>query len=312
MAGDSELFLWLDGEPKPESDAQMKVALFYAVQPDYLKVMRVPLLRGRFLTPEDNEHSPFVIVVDEQFARLYFPGQDPIGRRVHLGILDVVGQIVGVVGHVKQWGLDSDAQSSVQAQFYFPVSQIPDRFMLLVARGVGFLVLTQGSSLAEIGSIRHAAERVNSQVVVYGVETMDGIISDSLANRRFSMVLLGVFAGLALLLSCIGIYGVISYLVGQRTHETGIRMALGASRRDVLRLFLSQSARMALLGVGVGLVVSLALTRLMAKLLFGVSAHDPLTLAGVALLLVGVALLACYFPARRATRVDPITALRYE
>jgi predicted permease len=312
MSGDSELNLWLEGEPKPASQSQMKVALFYAVQPDYLKILRIPLERGRFLTAEDNEHSHFVIVIDDQFAKLYFPGQDPVGRRVNLDLVDTAAEIVGVVGHVKQWGLDSDGQSPVQAQFYFPVSQIPDKFMTLLAGGVGFFVRTSGSPLAEMNSIRHAVNEVNGQVVVFGMESMDGIISDSLASQRFVMILLGIFAGLALLLSCVGIYGVVSYLVAQRTHETGVRMALGARPGDVMRLFLGQAARMALIGIAAGLVAALALTRLMSKLLFGVSAHDPLTLLGVAAILVIVALAACYVPALRATRVDPTTALRYE
>ena len=163
-----------------------------------------------------------------------------------------------------------------------------------------------------MGAIRRAIEKINGEIVVYETRTMDKIISDSLAARRFSMILLGIFAALALVLSCVGIYGVISYLAGQRTHEIGIRMALGAQRNDVLRLILGHGAKMVLIGVGAGIAASLALTRLMAKLLFGVSAYDPLTFLAVACLLVLVALAASYIPARRAMRVDPIVALRYE
>ena len=163
------------------------------------------------------------------------------------------------------------------------------------------MVRTAGSPLAQVGSIRHALEQINSQIVMYNTETMDGIISDSLAARRFSMVLLGIFAALALVMSCVGIYGVISYLAGQRTHEIGVRMALGAERRDVLRMVLGEGAKMALVGVAIGLVAAFGLTRLMANMLFGVSAHDPLTFAGVAGVLTLVALAACYIPARRAT-----------
>lgn len=312
MAGDSELPFWLDGEVRPANESEMKSALFYAVQPDYLKVMEIPLERGRFLTPADNEHSPFVIVIDEQFARLVFGNRNPIGQRVHFDVLGRAAEIVGVVGHVKQWGLDADLAAPVQAQFYFPLSQVPDRFLPLLVNGTGVVVRTQGSPLAAVGSIRDGLAQVNGQVVSYDTRTMEGIISNSLAARRFSMILLDVFAGLALLLASVGIYGVISYLVGQRTHEMGIRMALGAQRGDVLRLILGQGAKMALAGVGIGLLAALGLTRLMAKLLFGVTAHDPLSFLAVAALLVMVALMACYLPARRATRVHPGTALRYE
>jgi putative ABC transport system permease protein len=171
---------------------------------------------------------------------------------------------------------------------------------------------TQRSLGIEMVPIRQALEKVNSEIVVYDTETMDSIISDSLAARRFSMILLGIFAALALVLSCVGIYGVISYLVGQRTHEIGIRIALGGQQSDVLRLILGRGAKMAAIGVALGIAGSLALTRLMAKLLFGVSAYDPLTFLTVAALLFMVALVACYIPARRAMRVDPLVALRYE
>lgn len=312
MAGDSELGLWLDNEPKPATMSQMKVSLFYAVQPDYLRAMGIPLIRGRFLNAQDNEHSPFVIDIDEDFARQYFPGQDPIGRRVNFALMDKSGLIVGVVGHVKQWGLDESSGPPIRAEFYFPISQIPDQFFPLLARGGQFVVRTQGSPDAEMKTIRAALRRVNSGIVVYEVHTLKSIISRSLAARRFSMILLAIFATLALVLSCIGIYGVISYLVGQRTHEIGVRMALGAQPAHVMRLILGQAARMALVGVAIGLAGSLALTRLMNKMLFGVSAYDPFTFAAVAALLIAVALAACYVPARRAMRVDPMIALRYE
>ncbi|MBV8136167.1 MAG: FtsX-like permease family protein, partial [Deltaproteobacteria bacterium] len=169
-----------------------------------------------------------------------------------------------------------------------------------------------GSPSVAMGPIRQALGKINPEIVIYNDETLDGIISDSLAARRFSMILLGIFAALALVLACVGIFGVISYLVGQHTHEIGIRIALGGQRRDVLRLILGRGVQMALIGVTVGIAGSLVLTRLMAKLLFGVSAYDPLTFLAVATLLILVALAACYIPARRAMRVDPIVALRHE
>ncbi len=312
MAGDSELPFWIDGQLKPATEAEMKTSLLYIVEPGYRKAMGISLQRGRFIAPLDNEHSPAVIVIDEQFAQLYFAGQNPIGRHVNMPLFSRPAEIVGVVGHIKQWGLAEDSHSPVRAQFYMPASQIPDQFTPLMARGGSFVVRTEGAPETEVSAIRRALEKVNREIVVYDVRTMNRIISDSLAARRFSMVLLGAFAMLALILSCVGIYGVISYLAGQRTHEIGVRMALGAKRMDVLRLVLGRGAKMALIGVAVGLAASFALTRLMAKMLFGVSAYDPLTFFGVACLLIVVALTASYIPARRAMRVDPLIALRYE
>jgi len=312
LQSNPEVPYWLEGQPKPSSQAAMKLALFYLIQPEYLQVMKVPLKRGRFLSPQDSEHSPPVVVIDDEFARLAFGRQDPIGRHVNFAILNITAEIVGVVGHVKQWGLDTDSTGPIQAQCYLQLSQLPDKLMSLAATGIGVAVRTAGSPLALVSSIRHALGQINSQMVLCDAETMDGIISGSLAARRFSMILLGIFAALALVMSCVGIYGVISYLAGQRTHEIGIRMALGAERRDVLRMVLGEGVKMALAGVAIGLVAAFGLTRLMASMLFGVTAHDPLSFAAVAGLLILVALAACSIPARRATKVDPMVALRHE
>lgn len=312
MQGDSELPFWKEGQAKPATQDDMTQALFYLVEPEYLKAMGTPLLRGRFFTEQENEHAAPVVVIDEVFARKYFPNEDPIGKRINLAILDSQPEIIGVAGHVKHWGLDSDATAAIQAQMYLPFMQIPDRLMPLVAVSIGLVARTQGPPGDEANVIRTTMTKINSNEIVYGVQTMDEVVAGSLADRRFSMILLGVFALLALVLSSIGIYGVISYLVGQRTHEIGIRMALGAQRGDVLKLVLGQGMRMALVGVAIGLAAAIALTRLMSKMLFSVSATDPITLIGVSLLLTFVALFACYIPARRAMRTDPIIALRYE
>jgi len=313
MAEESDMPFWLDGTPKPSNENSMPDALWYVVGPDYLKVMKIPLLRGRFLTAQDDANSPGVCVIDEDFARKYFGNQNPIGKRLDFDDLVYKQlEIVGVVAHVKQFGLDENARSPILEQFYMPALQLPDPVVKAFASATGYVVRTQGSPDAFTGTIRHAVQDFNSNALVFDTVTMDQVISQSLAARRFAMILLAVFAAVALLLSSIGICGVISYVAGQRTHEIGIRLALGAQRRDVLKLVLGQGARMALIGVMVGLAAAAALTRLMKSMLFGVSAIDPLTFGAVALVLFGVALLACYIPARRAMRTDPMVALRYE
>jgi predicted permease len=310
MFGDSEDPFWIVGRPKPQNDNDMVSALWYEVEPDYLKVMGIPLKRGRFFTAQDNESSPLVAVIDESFAEEYFPGQDPIGQSIVDEFVGKPSEIVGVVGHVKHWGLDD--RINLHAQFYIPFPQIPDRFISRAAGSTGVLIRTQREPLAMVDAIRKKVGEMNSQDVVFETHSYEDIISRSLAERWFSMVLLGLFAALALALASVGIYGVISYVVGQRTHEIGIRIALGAQRKDVLALVLGEGTRTALFGVGIGLIAAFGLTRLMVSVLYGVSATDPLTFLAVAALLAAVALLACYIPARRAMRVDPIVALRYE
>jgi predicted permease len=286
--------------------------LFYAVSPDYLKAMKIPLLRGRFLTPEDNEKTVNVIAVDEEFARKFFPNQDPVGKRINLGLFETQPEIVGVVGHVNHWGLGSTGHDNMKAELYLPLDQVPDKFAPLMAKGQTVVLRSRNAPESLTAPLRIATAQFDGQAVVYDFETMERIVSSSIAAQRFSMTLLGIFAALALVLSAIGIYGVISYFVGQRAQEVGIRMALGAQRRDVLWLILGQGARMAVIGVAIGVTASLVLTRLMSSMLYGVRAYDPLTFAGVASLVIAVAVLACYVPAMRATRVDPVTALRYE
>jgi predicted permease len=312
LEGDSEVPFWLDGEAKPAAESEMKKTLFYLTQADYLRVMKIPLQRGRFLTEADNEHAPKVIVIDEQFAKLYFNGQDPIGRRVNLDILNETAEVVGIVGHVKQWGLDRDARASIQAQSYLPLAQLPEALYSILQHGTHVVVRVGAAPLATMDAVRRGLAGVNSRMVIYGTESMSEVISDSLATKRFVMILLGVFASLALLLASVGIYGVISYVVGERTREIGIRMAMGAEAKNVLLMVLGQAGKMVMLGVAAGLLSALALTRLMASMLFGVSPADPLTLLGVTVVLTVVSLLACWIPARRATRVDPLVALRYE
>jgi predicted permease len=312
MIHDSSLPFWIEGRPKPTTDNEMPQAMFYLVEAGFQQAMGTILERGRFVTAQDNENAPVVIDIDDVFARTYFPNEDPVGEHVYLTQFNVQAEIVGVVGHIKQWGLGTDAKSAVEAQFYYPFMQLPEKIMPLVADAVAVVLRTQGDPAAILGPVRRAVYETDPREVIYGVQTLDAVLANSLAARRLSMILLEIFAALALVLSCVGIYGVISYLVSQRTHEIGVRMALGAQRSDVMKLVLTQGAEMALVGMAIGLVTALGLTRLMANELFGVSAYDPLTFGAGAILLALVALLACYIPARRAVRVDPIVALRCE
>lgn len=313
LESEAILPFWREGQPKPPSENQMTRADWYAVGPDYLKAMGIPLKRGRFISTSDTENSAFVVDIDTSFARQYFPREDPVGKRIHLGVINASAQIIGVVGRVRQTGLNESPDRVERVQLYVPLIQLPDKLLPLAAgRGSTFLVRTAGAPGAFAAAIRSASRSFDSQQVLYGFTTVEQIVANSLVTQRFSAILLGGFAGLALLLSALGIYGVISYLVGQRTHEIGVRMALGARRSDVLRLVLRQGVRLAVAGVAIGIVAALALTRLIVKLLYGVGATDPLTFAGVAILLMLVALVACYMPARRAMQVDPMTALRHE
>ena len=310
--GDDEELFWIEGQARPANDKDMNWTLRYTIEPGYLEAMKIPLKRGRFLTPQDNEHSPLVAVIDETFASRYFPHQNPIGKHVNIKGIDKPLEIVGVVGHVKQWGLDADDKETLHAQLYAPFMQGADKEMQQTTGGVDVLLRFDGPEQTVLDSIRHAVTAMNNEQFLFDVQTFDEIISKALAAQRFSIILLGVFAGLALLLASVGIYGVISYVVGERTHEIGIRLALGADRLHILRLILGRGGILAMAGVGLGLISALALTRLMASLLYGVRSTDPLTFAGVAILLTLVALAACYIPARRASKVDPMVALRYE
>jgi predicted permease len=307
LQSEDDLFFWLDDRPRPASNSEMNMALVYRVEPGYLAAMGIPLRQGRFFTEQDNERSQPVVVIDEVFARKYFPNTDPIGRRINLGDDRGALQIVGVVGHVKQWSLDANDRQSLQAQLYEPFRQLSGN-----PSGVGAVVRAEGAGPALLDSIRRVVQSQNSQNVIFGQQTMNEVVADSLARQRFSMILLNAFAVAALLLASLGLYGVISYLVGQRTHELGIRLALGAQRADMLRLVLGHGMKMALAGVALGLIAAFGLTRLLGTLLYGVSATDPATFASIALLLVIIALAACFVPAWRATKVDPLVALRHE
>lgn len=311
MGYDDEITFWLEGQPKPSSENDMNWGIDYIVEPGYRKAMGIPLLRGRFFTEQDNEHSPRVVVVDDVFARKYFPNQDPIGRRIQSELFEPA-QIVGVVGHVKQWGLDADDTQRLRAQFYIPCMQMSDSFIAMQPSGSAVIARSTNARAGLLASIRQAGQQISDELVIFSPQSMDEVIGSSLADRRFSMILLVVFAALAVLLASVGIYGVISYVVGQRTHEIGIRIALGARQPDIMRLILSGAGRLAVIGIVIGLASAIGLTRLMANLLYGVGPNDPLTFIVVPVILIAVAFLASYLPARRATKVDPVVALRYE
>jgi predicted permease len=310
-ADDEQLFL-LEGQEKPANENDMNWAIDYIVGPEYLQAMGIPLQRGRFFSVQDNEKSPLVVVVDDVFAQKYFPHQDPIGKRIQINRFTQLAEIVGVVGHVRQWGLDADDRQTLRSELYIPCMQMPDAFVAMAPSGSTVVVRSDRTSTQLVDAVRHVSAEMSSQQVVFGVQTLDALVAQSLAARRFSMILLTVFASLALLLASIGIYGVISYVVAQRAPEIGLRMALGAQRFDVLRLVVGAGGKLAATGVVVGVAAAWGLTRLMTSLLYGVSAVDPVTFSGVALLLLFAALAACYIPARRAAKVDPMVALRYE
>jgi predicted permease len=313
LQSEDDLFFWIEGEAKPASQSEMKMALVYQAEPDYLTAMGIPLKQGRFFTMQDDERSLPVVVIDEVLAQKYFRNDNPIGKRLFLPGQDNPYLIVGIVGHVKQWSLNSNDDQELQSQLYFPFRSLSDDSL---PGGANMVIRYQGAkdevSPALFASIRQVVERQNNQNIISSPLTMNQVISTSLRSQRFSMTLLASFALVALLLAAIGIYGVVSYLVRQRTHELGLRVALGAQRRDVLELVLGQGMKMTLAGVAIGVVAALILTRLFVKIFYGVTPTDPLTFVCLTLLLIGVALLACLAPAWRATKVDPMSALRDE
>jgi len=318
MTGDWEDGFWADGMARPEHEADLPMAVRYGVDPDYRKLMQIPLLRGRFFNDADTESAPRVVVIDESFARRYFAAQDPIGKHLHF-IQESSGgprtdEIVGVVGHVKQFGLNPDDANSVEAQYYEPFQQAPDGVMHMVATGViGFVRVGEGVDAESLfPTLRRVLRQQDSQTIVDSPHPMQEIVADSIDRQRFAMMLFSFFAAGALLLAGIGIYGVLSYIVGQRTREVGIRMAMGAQKGDVMRAVLRDGAGMTLPGIALGTLAALGLAQLMSAILFGVKPTDLITFASVAVLLCVVALLACYLPARRAAALDPMQALRAE
>ena len=297
----------IEGRPETENKPS---GLRYHVSPAYFQTMGIELIKGRLFTAEDTPATPSVAIIDEVLARRYFPNEDPLGQRLKASA-DAPGiEIVGIVRHAEPNSLD--AQGPPPAQFYFSFNQIPAERLPGYVRRINLLTRTEVEPLSLASAVRGQVAALNKDQAVFNVRTMEQTVAQSVAARRFSMLLLTVFGIVALALASIGIYGLMSYTVAQRTREIGVRMALGAQMSDVLKLMVGQGMKLAFVGVMLGLVASVALTQLMKTLLFGVSATDPLTFIAIALLLTVVALLACWLPARRATKVDPMIALRYE
>jgi putative ABC transport system permease protein len=274
------------------------------VQPNYFQTMGVQLLKGRTFNAQDTRENPRVTIVNETFAKRYFPNEDPIGKRFTFGSPGPNTRwitIVGVVRDAKRQGIEQP----IRIESWMPLTQRPSGSMEVVLR-------TTGDPLSLSNAVRKAVWEIDRDLPIPAIQTMVQVMSERVAQRRLNMMLLGLFALVALILAAVGIYGVMSYTVTQRTNEIGIRMALGAKAGDVLLLVVRQGMSLVLLGVVIGLAATFALTRLMANLLFGVRATDPITFAAIAALLTGVALLACWIPARRAANVDPMDALRYE
>jgi putative ABC transport system permease protein len=295
-------------EDKPDPPPGVfQVANNRVVSPDYFRTLGIQLLQGRLLSAQDHAQASAVAVINQAMARRYWGGEDPVGKRFKIGARASNAPwltVVGVVGDVRQAGLNSDSLP----ELYTPFTQDHQRFV----RPRVLFVRTAGDPLNLIAAVKSQIWAVDKDQPINDVRTMEEIVTQWLAPRRFNLLLLGVFAALALALASVGIYGVISYAVSQRTREIGVRMALGAGRADILKLIVGQGLALTLGGVATGLLASLALTRWLESLLFGVSTTDPLTFTCVALLLTLVALLACYVPARRATKVDPLIALRSE
>ncbi|MCM3901967.1 MAG: ABC transporter permease [Pyrinomonadaceae bacterium] len=301
LSGDNMNFAFdVEGRPFPPGKSPGADCRF--VTPEYFNALRISLIKGRVFSESDGPQAPPVLLINQTMADRYFPDEDPIGKRMQLGINNFAGQIIGIVGDVKHVGLDAEVNNEVYGLY----SQAP------FFTDMTLLVRTPGDPMSLVGAIRNELATLDKQVSIGKVRTMDMIAAESVAQPRFRTLLLGLFGISALLLASVGIYGVMSYAVTQRTQEIGIRMALGAQVSDVRKLVIGNGMTLALIGVAIGLAGAYGLTRLMASLLFGISATDAPTFAAISAVLIAVALIACYIPARRATKIDPLVALRYE
>jgi len=291
-------------EPRP---SDLPPVVISSITPDYLRVMRIPLIRGRFFSETDGAPDPLVVIVDRELAKQYWPNQDAIGRLVKLRLHSPPRKIVGIVGNI-DLSIAAKMKGHV-GQVYIPLAQSPD---LDPSWGMSLVIATPMSPASLSSAVRGEIASLAPDEPVFDVESMEEARAKGRASARFATWLLGFFAGLALLLAAVGVYGVVSYTVGQRTREIGVRMTVGASEYDVLRMVLGKGLLLIAAGVGLGFAGALAVTRVMGSLLHGVSVTDPVTFLSVCVLLLAVGVLASYIPARRASRVDPMVALRYE
>lgn len=297
----------------PVSLSQEPEALASAVTPDYLQVMRLALLRGRFFNENDRLGNPQVIVIDENMARHAFGEEDPVGKHLWVPALgDRPVQVIGLVRHVRHWGLAADDLSRVQDQLYYPLAQVPDQLVRFFSSVLSVVVRTNVPPMSTVHALQKQARGATGDQTLYEVRTMEQLASASLARQRFLLLVFAIFAGLALLLACVGIYSVIAYLTGQRVPEFGVRIALGARSSDVVRLVLGESIAMIVIGIGIGLLASFGSGRILQRLVPGVQTAQGLILAVVLPALILAALFACYIPARRAGKVDPAVSLRAE
>src|SRR5262245_58992244 len=314
LAGQYNYMPFWVGPKETTSTAEAPRLLLYWTGPEYLKTMEIPLLRGRFLTPEDNLQSEPVIVIDSILAHTYFPDKDPVGQTLTIPLWGTA-RIVGVVGHVRHWGLADDENSAKNRQAYASVYQLPDKYVPIMYPNLTMIVRAQVDGAALLPAIKNVVYGAANEQPIYDIRTMREIMTESITSQQFPMFMLGAFALLALLLAAVGIYGVITYTTIERTHEIGVRMALGADRWSILRMVIGGGLRQALIGVAIGVTAALIFGRVLSSfsnLLYGVQPWDPLTLIVASLALMCATLLASYLPARRAAGVDPMIALRAE
>jgi predicted permease len=310
MSGDDdEIGYWTTSAAPPTN--QMPLALMTLVTPEYPRAMGIPLLEGRFFTDQDRVGSEAVIVIDEVLEKRAFGGRGAVGKRLSLQFVGPA-RVIGVVGHVRHWGLDADDQAAIREQIYLPFAWLPDEYLRMTAAGMSLVVRTAVPPLHMVAALRQQVRGTTRDQAMYQVRTMEQIVGATLAQQRFLLLLFGIFASLALLLACIGIYGVLAYLTAQRVPEIGVRMALGAGGWDVLWMVLRQSLGMIAVGAAVGLGAALATSRLLGHLVSGMQPAGPVTIGFVLAVLAVAALFASYLPARRASRVDPLSALRQE